>query len=146
MQCNAMPNLCLFPTSNYVGKYRVLNSKCENVCAKLWFMCPGMEKTTMVLSPINVTPSKVTNDKVQNGRAFRMSESESQVRGLLWSPSPKIRTLKTLRTRTQRVCLFTHLYCKEVNISQKNSEISILKILLFPFINHMQISTIVKTS
>jgi hypothetical protein len=47
----------------------------------------------------------------------------------------KFRTLQTLRTRTQRVCLFTHLYCKEVNISQKISEISIfffLKILLFP--------------
>jgi hypothetical protein len=69
----------------------------------------------------------------QPTRAFRTSESESadfcEVR------VRKFRTLKTLRTRTQRVCLFTHLYCKEVNISQKNSEISIfffLKILLFP--------------
>jgi hypothetical protein len=51
-------------------------------------------------------------------RAFRTSESadfsEVGVR--------KFRTLKTLRTRTQRVCLFTHLCSKEVNISQKNSE------------------------
>jgi hypothetical protein len=45
------------------------------------------------------------------------------------SPSRKFRTLKTLRTRTQRVCLFTHLYCKEVNISEKNSEISIFSFL-----------------
>jgi hypothetical protein len=40
-------------------------------------------------------------------RAFRSSESEfadfSEVR------VRKFRTLKTLRTRTQRVCLFTHL-------------------------------------
>jgi hypothetical protein len=52
-------------------------------------------------------------------RTFRTSESAdfSEVR------VRKFRTLKTLRTRTQRVCLFTHLYSKEVNISQKNSEI-----------------------
>jgi hypothetical protein len=52
---------------------------------------------------------------VINVRAFRTSESAdfSEVR------VRKFRTLKTLRTRTQRVCLFTHLYCKEVNISQE---------------------------
>jgi hypothetical protein len=80
-------------------------------------------------------------------RAFWTSESESadfsevQVR--------KFRTLKTLRTRTQRVCLFTHLYSKEVNISQKNSEISIfsfLKSYYSLYKPHAQISTIVKTS
>jgi hypothetical protein len=63
------------------------------------------------------------------GRAFRTSESAD------FSRVRKFRTLKTLRTRTQRVCLFTHLYCKEVNISQKNSEIPkifFLKIILFP--------------
>jgi hypothetical protein len=37
----------------------------------------------------------------------------------------RVRVLKTLRTRTQRVCLFTHLHSKEVNLLQKNSEISI---------------------
>jgi hypothetical protein len=61
----------------------------------------------------------------------------------------KFRTLKTLRTRTQRVCLFTHLYCKEVNISQKNSKISIFSVLksyYSPYKPHAQISTIVKTS
>jgi hypothetical protein len=42
----------------------------------------------------------------------------------------KFRSLKTLRTRTQRVCLFTHLYCKEFNISQKIPKF-FLKILLF---------------
>jgi hypothetical protein len=52
-------------------------------------------------------------------RAFRTSESAdfSEVR------VRKFWTLKTLRTRTQRVCLFTNLYSKEVNISQKISEI-----------------------
>jgi hypothetical protein len=76
-------------------------------------------------------------------RAFRTSESadffEVRVR--------KVRTLKTLRTRTQRVCLFTHLYCKEVNISQKNSEISIFSFLnsyYFLYKPYAQISTIVK--
>jgi hypothetical protein len=37
------------------------------------------------------------------------------------SQSPRTRTLKPLRTRTRSVCLFTHLYCKEVNISQKKN-------------------------
>jgi hypothetical protein len=75
-----------------------------------------------------------SNNSGSSSRAFRTSESAdfSEVR------VRKFRTLKTLRTRrTQRVCLFTHLYCKEVNISQKNSEIPkfqffFLKILLFP--------------
>jgi hypothetical protein len=61
------------------------------------------------------------------GRVFRTSESESadfsEVR------VRKFRTLKILRTRTQRVCLFTHLYSKDVNISQKKSEISIFSFL-----------------
>jgi hypothetical protein len=80
-------------------------------------------------------------------RAFRTSESESadfsEVR------VQKFRTLKTLRTRTQRVCLFTHLYSKDVNFSQKNSEISIcssLKSYYSLYKPHAQISTIVKTS
>jgi hypothetical protein len=80
-------------------------------------------------------------------RAFRTSESESadfsEVR------VRNFRTLKTLRTRTQRVCLFTNLYCKEVNISQKISEISIfsfLKSYYSLYKPHAQISTIVKTS
>jgi hypothetical protein len=80
-------------------------------------------------------------------RAFRTSESEfadfSEVR------VRKFRTLKTLRTRTQHVCLFTHLYCKEVNISQKKSEISnfsFLKSYYSLYKPHAQISTIVKTS
>jgi hypothetical protein len=80
-------------------------------------------------------------------RAFRTSESESadfsEVR------VQKFRTLKTLRTRTQRVSLFTHLYCKEVNISQKFSEISIfsfLKSYYSLYKPHAQISSIVKTS
>jgi hypothetical protein len=80
-------------------------------------------------------------------RAFRTSESESadfsEVR------VRKFRTLKTLRTRTQRVCLFTHLYCKEVNISQKKSEISIfsfLKSYYSLYKPHAQISTIVKNT
>jgi hypothetical protein len=78
-------------------------------------------------------------------RAFRTSESadfrEVRVR--------KFRTMKTLQTRTQRVCLFTHLYSKEVNISQKNSEISIfsfLKSYYSLYKPHAQISTLVKTS
>jgi hypothetical protein len=61
----------------------------------------------------------------------------------------KFRTLKTLRTRTQRVCLSTHLYCKEVNISQHFSEISIfsfLKSYYSLYKPHEQISSIVKTS
>jgi hypothetical protein len=61
------------------------------------------------------------------GRAFRTSDSESadfsEVR------VRKFLALKTLRTRTQRVCLFTHLYSKEDNISQKKSEISIFYFL-----------------
>jgi hypothetical protein len=78
-------------------------------------------------------------------RAFRTSESAdfSEVR------VRKFRTLKTLRTRTQRVCLFTHLYCKEVNISQKITEISIvsfLKSYYSLYKPHAQISTLVKTS
>jgi hypothetical protein len=59
----------------------------------------------------------------------------------------KFRTLKTLRT--QPVRLFTHLYSKEVNISQKISEIlifSFLKSYYFLYKPHAQISTIVKTS
>jgi hypothetical protein len=61
----------------------------------------------------------------------------------------KFRTLKTLRTRTQHVCLFTHLYSKEVNISQNISEISIFSIIKSYYSlykPHAQISTIVKTS
>jgi transposase-like protein len=61
----------------------------------------------------------------------------------------KFWTLKTIRTRTQRVCLFTHLYTKKVNISQKKSEISIfsfLKSYYSLYKPHVQISTIVKTS
>jgi hypothetical protein len=56
---------------------------------------------------------------------------------------------ETLRTRTQRVCLFTHLYCKEVNITQKISEILIFSLLKYYYSlykPHAQISTIVKTS
>jgi hypothetical protein len=66
-----------------------------------------------------------------NIRAFRTSESESESESADFSEVRvrKFRTLKTLRTRTQRVCLFTHLYCKEVNISQKKSEISIFSFL-----------------
>jgi hypothetical protein len=78
-------------------------------------------------------------------RAFRTSESvdfsEVRVR--------KFRTLKTLPTRTQRVCLFTPLYCKEVNISQFFSEIlifSFLKSYYSLYKPHAQISTIVQTS
>jgi hypothetical protein len=48
------------------------------------------------------------------GRAFRTSESESESADFSEVRVRKFRTLKTLRTRTQRVCLFTHLYCKEV--------------------------------
>jgi hypothetical protein len=65
-------------------------------------------------------------------RAFRMSESEStdfsEVR------VRKFWTLKTLRTRTQRVCLFTHLYCKSQHFTKKfrNFKFFFLKILLFP--------------
>jgi hypothetical protein len=84
-------------------------------------------------SHIGETPSHIGETPSQLfGRpspSLRTSEKSSEVR------VRKFRTLKTLRTRTQRVCLFTHLYCKEVNISQKNSEISIFfffKILLFP--------------
>jgi hypothetical protein len=47
------------------------------------------------------------------------------------------------------VCLFTHLCCKEVNISQKKSEISnfsFLKSYYSLYKPHAQISTIVKTS
>jgi hypothetical protein len=61
----------------------------------------------------------------------------------------KFWTLKTLRTRTQRVCLFTHLYFKEVNISQNYYEISFfsfLKSYYSLYKPHAQISTIVKTS
>jgi hypothetical protein len=102
-------------------------------------------------SPIKV--SFLTNKKIESfaalskvkSRAFRTSESAdfSEVR------VRKFWTLKTLRTRTQRVCLFTHLYSKEVNISQKNSEISIfsfLKSYYSLYKPHAQISTIVKTS
>jgi hypothetical protein len=82
---------------------------------------------------------------IHKSRAFRTSESAdfSEVR------VRKFRTLKTLRTRTQRVCLFMHLYSKEVNISQKISEISIfsfLKSYYSLYKPHAQISTIVKTS
>jgi hypothetical protein len=62
-------------------------------------------------------------------RAFRTSESESADFSEVLVR--KFRTLKTLRTRTQHVCLFTHLYSKEVNISPKISEISIFS-FLFP--------------
>jgi hypothetical protein len=82
-----------------------------------------------------------------NCRAFWTSMSESADFSEVWVR--KFRTLKTLRTRTQRVCLFTHLYCKEVNISQKKSVISIfsfLKSYYSLYKPHAQISTIVKTS
>jgi hypothetical protein len=47
------------------------------------------------------------------------SDVRVRVRGLLWSP--RTRTLKTLRTRTrtQRVCLFTHLYSKKSTFYKK---------------------------
>jgi hypothetical protein len=82
-------------------------------------------------------------------RAFRTSESESKSTDFSEVRVRKFQTLKTLWTRTQRVCLFTHLYCKEVNISQKKSEISIfsfLKSYYSLYKPHAQISTIVKTS
>jgi hypothetical protein len=77
------------------------------------------------------------------------SDVRVRVRGLLWSP--RTRTLKPLRTRTrtQRVCLFTHLYCKKVNISQIKSEISnfsFLKSYYSLYKPHAHLSTIVKTS
>jgi hypothetical protein len=59
--------------------------------------------------------------------------------GLFGRPSPrdfsevrvrKFRTLKTLRTRTQRVCLFTHLFSKEANISQKIAVYTSLEMLV----------------
>jgi hypothetical protein len=85
------------------------------------------------------------------GRAFRTSESESESESADFSEVRvrKFRTLKTLRTWIQRVCFFTHLYSKEVNISQKNSEISIfsfLKSYYSLYKPHAQISTIAKTS
>jgi hypothetical protein len=82
-------------------------------------------------------------------RAFRTTESESESADFSEVRVRKFRTLKTLRTRTQRVCLFTHLYSKEVNISQKISEISFfsfLKSYYSLYKPHAQISTIVKTS
>jgi hypothetical protein len=87
--------------------------------------------------------------KCHFSRAFRTSESESESADFSKVRVRKFRTLKTLRTRTQRVCLFTHLYCKEVNISQKKSEISIfsfLKSYYSLYKPRAQISTIVKTS
>jgi hypothetical protein len=60
----------------------------------------------------------------------RQSFSDVRVCGLSEVRVRKFRTLKTLWSRTRtRVCLFTHLYCKEVNISQKISEISIFSFL-----------------
>jgi hypothetical protein len=76
-----------------------------------------------------------------NTRAFRTSESESasesadfsEVRGLgLWKHFGLGLGLSVF------VCLFTHLYCKEVNISQKKSEISKKKFNpIISFISHM---------
>jgi hypothetical protein len=61
---------------------------------------------------------KLKAKETKKCRAFRMSESESadfsEVR------VQKFRTLKTLRTQRQCVCLLTNLYCKEV----KNFEFS----------------------
>jgi hypothetical protein len=85
----------------------------------------------------------------KNGRAFRTSESESESADFSEVRVRNFRTFLTLRTRTQRVCLFEHLYCKEVNISQKKSAISIfsfLKSYYSLYKPHAQISTIVKTS
>jgi hypothetical protein len=63
-------------------------------------------------------PSPYKNCKYFNGLyRHHVSQSFSDVRVPV--RVRKFRTLKTLRTRTQRVCLFTHLYCKEVNISQE---------------------------
>jgi hypothetical protein len=79
----------------------------------------------------------------------RMFTAETSVFDFFEVRVRKFRTLKTLRTRTQRVCLFTHFYCKEVNISQKKSEISIfsfLKSYYSLYKPHANISTIVKTS
>jgi hypothetical protein len=65
--------------------------------------------------------------------------------GLLYSRAFRTSESADLRVRK----LFMHLYCKEVNISQKNSDISIFsffKSYYSLYKPHAQISTIVKTS
>jgi hypothetical protein len=92
--------------------------------------------------PLSKTPQDIKSIKFKDiMQSFLDESAEVRVRNF--------RTLKTLRTRTQRVCLFMHLYSKEVNISQKNSEISFysfLKSYCSLYKPHAQISTIVKTS
>jgi hypothetical protein len=124
--------LCFGYPKTHVSSYVLYLSHREEIMQCIHSQTPCLSANFSQFQPIS---------------AFRTSESESadfsQVR------VRKFRTLKTLRTRTQRVCLFTHLYCKKVNISQKKSEISIfsfLKSYYSLFKPHAQISTIVKTS
>jgi hypothetical protein len=100
-------------------------------CRKTQLLVPfGYSISIVLWLPQSIVKSGCSNTlwKTISNICRHQSFSDVQVR------VRKFRTLKTLRTRTQRVCLFTHLYCKEVNISQKNSEISIFSFLksLFP--------------
>jgi hypothetical protein len=115
-------------------------------CPKKFLKSQNLQKKSMAFVVVALSPlrppqtnwPKTSHSRGPGGtkigprwqcRGQSFSDVRVQVRGLLWSPSPKISDFENPSdSRTQRVCLFTHLYCK-VNISQKNSEISIISFL-----------------